>query len=165
MTLWLVRHGRTAWNAERRYQGWADIPLDRVGRRQARRLRPALGLERFDGVWSSDLQRACQTALLAYGEAVTDPRLREIDFGDIEGLTWEDLDEETRAGLLAFEDFTAPGGEAYQRFRGRVIEFVDALPPGNHLVFTHGGVLRLLARDRGTTTVASAAHTLVVDWV
>ena len=56
--LLLIAHAATAWNAERRYQGWSDVPLSEVGRDQVRRLASRLGDEPLDAVFASDLSRA-----------------------------------------------------------------------------------------------------------
>lgn len=162
--LWLVRHGQTDWNAGRRFQGWADIPLNSVGRSQASALRPMLEPLVFDGVWSSDLSRAVDTARLAYGEPVTDPRLRELDFGDLQGLTWGELSPPVRHALTTFEGFEAPGGESMAQFRDRVHGFVDELPAGDHLVIAHGGVVRLLGSVCGADGFPDHAAVLTLDW-
>jgi 2,3-bisphosphoglycerate-dependent phosphoglycerate mutase len=162
--LWLVRHGQTDWNAQRRFQGWADVPLNEVGRSQATALRTVLEPLTFDGVWSSDLARAVDTARLAYREPVTDPRLRELDFGDLQGRTWEELSPPVRDALAAFDGFHAPGGESMAEFSDRVHGFVDALPPGDHLVIAHGGVVRLLGRVCGADGFPDHAAVLTLDW-
>lgn len=145
----LVRHGATAWSEGGRLCGHADVPLSASGRVVAAALAPRLGRRAFDGVWSSDLVRAVETARLAAGEPVTDRRLRELDLGALEGLRWRDLDEGVRHGLLAFDGFRAPGGESVKELRARVQAFLDDLPPGRHLLVTHGGVIRALLRERG----------------
>lgn len=147
--LWLVRHGATDWSDAGRLNGWSDVPLNDRGRVQARLLRRQLARRELTGVWSSDLTRATETAQLAVGEPVPDPRLRELDFGSLEGRRWEECPAEGREALVAFDGFGAPQGESVGELRSRVLEFVEALHDGEHLVFTHGGVIRLLLREEG----------------
>jgi len=147
--LWLVRHGATDWSEAGKFCGWADIPLNARGRRQARALGERLAGKRFTSIWSSDLARAEETGRLAVNGAAADRRLRELRFGDLEGRRWEDCPADMRAALLAFDGFRAPGGESVGEFRRRVLAFVDTLADGDHLVFTHGGVIRVLLREGG----------------
>ena len=140
--LHLVRHGQTVWNAASKLAGCTDVELTELGRAQAASLRPRLGVMDFDRVWSSDLQRAVHTAQLAYGEPVQDPRLRELDFGDLEGELWLELAERYREPLKSFAGFAAPGGESLEDLGVRLRSFAESLEPGRHLVFTHGGVIR-----------------------
>jgi 2,3-bisphosphoglycerate-dependent phosphoglycerate mutase len=147
--LLLVRHGATDWSDAGRLTGWKDIPLNERGREQARHLREQLVGVPLTGIWSSDLDRAMETAKLAAGSPQTAEGLREIDLGDLEGATWDEIDEATRAALVAFDDFSAPGGESVTELRRRVTRVIEELPPGTHLVITHGGVIRLLLRDAG----------------
>lgn len=161
----LVRHGRTGWNAEGRFLGWRDEPLDEVGVDQARRLASILHQSAGDQAWTSDLVRARQTAALAGLDAVADRRLREFDFGRLEGRTWDALDECTREGLRRFDGFSAPGGESSEAFRTRVVEFLDELPHGRHVVVTHGGVIRVVLRVCGSSTsFPGLGATFDVDW-
>jgi probable phosphoglycerate mutase len=162
--LWLVRHGETPASRGRSLAGWADVPLTERGETQAAALRPALAGERFDGVWSSDLQRAVATARLAWGEPRQDARLREISFGALEGQPWETMDPGLQEGLVRFEGFAAPGGESFDELRARVFSFLDGLVAGRHLVFTHGGVVRLLSREVGEDHFVPTGTLLVVDW-
>lgn len=120
--------------------------LTAIGQDQARALRARLAGRRYAGVWSSDLRRAAETARLAYGMPMFDARLREIHFGALEGLSWDELSADQQAGLLDFDAFVAPGGESFAAFRFRIADFVEGLDDGEHLVFTHGGVIRLLLR-------------------
>ena len=131
LQLYLVRHGESCWNAEHRLTGWSDIPLTEKGRAQARSIKPLLEGLHFDGVWSSDLIRASDTARLAYAEPVEDARLRELFFGDFEGVVWTRLDPQYKNMLLDFESFRSPGGESLQEVRARVMGFVEELTPGS----------------------------------
>ncbi len=162
--LWLVRHGETPASRGRSLAGWTDVPLTGHGEDQASALRPLLAGERFDGVWSSDLRRAVTTARLAWGEPRRDERLREMSFGELEGLPWETLEPRVQESLVRFEGFEAPGGESFDALRARVLSFVDNLGPGRHLLFTHGGVVRLLSREVGEDHFVPTGTLLVVDW-
>ena len=161
--LWLVRHGETDWSAAGRFNGWTDIPLNTRGRRQARAVTGQLSGRRFVTVWSSDLRRAAETARLAETEPALDHRLRELDFGTLEGRTWAELSRRTREALIDFDAFTAPDGESVATMRDRVLEFVHALPAGDHLLFTHGGVIRLISRE-GIEQVAKPGQVVVLDF-
>jgi len=162
--LWLVRHGETPASRGRTLAGWTDVPLTEHGEGQAAALRPLLENERFEGVWSSDLRRALTTARLAWGEPAPDRRLREMSFGELEGLPWETLDNRHQEGLARFEGFLAPGGESFDDLRARVFSFLDGLAAGRHLLFTHGGVVRLLSREVGDDHFVPTGTLLVVDW-
>jgi probable phosphoglycerate mutase len=162
--LWLVRHGQTPASRDRRLAGWADLPLTDHGEAQASALRPVLAGERFDGVWSSDLVRAVLTARLAWGEPRQDRRLRELDFGELEGRPWDEIDGRWQEGLARFEGFAAPGGETFDDLRARALSFIEGLVPGRHLVFTHGGVVRVLSRQMGEDHFVPTGTLFVVDW-
>jgi probable phosphoglycerate mutase len=162
--LWLVRHGETPASRGRTLAGWNDVPLTEHGEAQAVALRPLLAEVLFDGVWSSDLVRAVTTARLAWGEPRQDPRLREMSFGALEGLAWETLEPGLQDAIGRFEGFAAPEGESFDALRARVFSFVDSLPSGRHLVFTHGGVVRLLSREVGEDQFVPTGTVLVVGW-
>jgi probable phosphoglycerate mutase len=118
----------------------------------------------FDGVWTSDLARASEFARLASGPAVADPRLREIDFGDLEGKLWRDCDPPTRDALARFDGFVAPGGESVTQLEHRVAEFVAEIGSGEHLIFTHGGVVRLLTRRHGVASNPAPGELTIMEW-
>lgn len=151
--LLLVRHGRTAWNVERRWQGHADVPLDDVGREQTRRLAAALSGEQFDHVVSSDLVRARATAEALVGPDgfAVDPRLREIDVGAWEGLDAAGI-ESASPGVVeriaAGDDLPLGEGETPSRFRARCLEaLADAARDadgGTLLLVCHGGTVKVL---------------------
>src|SRR4051812_42061109 len=92
-TFYLIRHGETDWNVGGRWQGHTDVPLNEAGRAQARRLAERLraGGGRFDAIYSSDLERAWETAQIVGGALGCPLRpiveLREIDVGAWAGLT------------------------------------------------------------------------------
>lgn len=142
--LWLVRHGETEWTCAGRFCGRSDPPLTDRGRADARALRPLLEGETFDGFVSSPSVRALETARLAYGEPETEARLQELDFGELEGLTWARCSDELRQSLGSYDSFCAPGGESVTELGERVLAALHDLGPGKHLVVTHGGVIRFL---------------------
>ena len=162
--VWLVRHGETQWNVEHRFQGISDIELTPRGREQAKELAVRMGDRRFDAVWSSDLSRAVETARIVFGEPRIDPRLRELDFGEIDGLTWSDLSDEVREALLEFRGFEAPNGEAVETLHDRVVEFMDELDSGDHVVVTHGGIVRMISELCGIPAFPGHCEVTVVNW-
>lgn len=129
-TIYLIRHGQTNWNKERRFQGIKDINLNETGRKQATQLEEALTHIDFDRVVSSDLSRARETAeILARGrnlEVETDVLLREIHFGDWEGLNFATIEArfpvEARMWLDDPGSLTVPGGESFEAMAQRVWE-------------------------------------------
>jgi len=154
-TVILWRHGRTQWNAEQRFQGQSDIPLDEVGRAQAVRAASMLATLKPSLIISSDLMRARETAealgSLSGSQVIADERLRETFAGEWEGLTREVL--ETRFGpeLAAWgRDSTVRPGttgetrlEVAERMVAAIDEHVATLDADGVLVVaTHGGAAR-----------------------
>lgn len=134
-TLILLRHGRTAWNAERRFQGHADPPLDEVGRVQAYEVAALIAAVRPDVLISSDAARAAQTAeriAAATGlELCTDPRFRERSLGHWEGLTREEVAAsypDEYADWLAGKDVSRRGGESREEVATRALAAYRELP-------------------------------------
>jgi 2,3-bisphosphoglycerate-dependent phosphoglycerate mutase len=164
LELWLVRHGETPASRAQILAGWTDVPLTEVGEREARTLRPVLARVTFEGVWSSDLRRTIATARLAWGEPRQDARLREIHFGELEGLHWPALEDSHRVALETSQGFATEHGETFERVRARVVAFLAELPPGRHLLFTHGGIVRLLSRDAGEDQFVPTGTLLALDW-
>jgi broad specificity phosphatase PhoE len=154
--LYLARHGRTAWNLERRFQGATDIPLDDVGRAQALELANALR-GRFETVIASDLTRASETAqIVADAQGLKllalDPDLRERGYGKLEGLTAEECAAQYPEVWNApgrDRNFLPPGGEPVEEVGVRVtrgvLRCIERLR-GRHqsaLVVSHGTALRI----------------------
>jgi len=152
VVLW--RHGRTAWNAESRFQGSTDVPLDDVGLAQAERAARDLATLAPYRIVSSDLQRARATAETLAGlvglEVATDPDLQETYAGTWQGLVREEIvaaDPDTWRRWIAGEDLRPGGGETRTevaaRVSGAVLRHADGLPPGATLVVaSHGGAVR-----------------------
>lgn len=163
--LWLVRHGETTASAGRRIAGWSNPTLTAAGRREAESVRRRLDGAEFHSVWSSDLERTISSARLAWGEPTVDARLREVNFGDLEGRGYDDVDREMTEIFMRFRDFRIPGGESHQELRQRVEGFADELPPGRHLLFVHGGVIRVLTQDVGLDRFVPTGTLVVLDWI
>ena len=152
IVLW--RHGRTEWNVLGRVQGQTDVPLDDEGRRQARVAAPRLAALRPARVVTSDLVRARTTAEalveLLDVELDVDPRLREVSFGEREGMTlkqaWERWPAEMR-GMVENTGPRIPGAETYAEAGERVAvvlrELADSLEDGQTaVVVSHGASIR-----------------------
>lgn len=152
LRLVLVRHGQTDWNVQRRYQGQTDIPLNDIGKQQAEKLAPRMGEWSFDAAYVSDLSRAWLTAeIITEGmglELQPDKRLREMGFGIVEGMTFEEMQAkypEMVANWLTDRNKPPEGGESQDEFTARVQSLIDDL---NHkhdgqtvLLVAHGGPL------------------------
>jgi probable phosphoglycerate mutase len=131
----VLRHGRTAWNAERRFQGQADPPLDEVGRGQAYEVATILAAFAPGAIVSSDLQRAAQTAQTLSSitgiEVVQDKRLRERSLGHWEGLTRDEVMLRYPAEFtdwISGRDVTGRGGETREQVAERALAAFVALP-------------------------------------
>ena len=152
--LLLARHGETDWTREKRWQGHGDPPLNERGRAQARALAAELAEVRIDAIYSSDLQRASQTAAIVAAdrglEPVLDPKLRENDFGDWTGLTRDEVERRFPHGALLRKHGRKgwSGGESYQEMAERAVRAAAAIatahPRGRVLVVTHNGPIRAI---------------------
>jgi broad specificity phosphatase PhoE len=156
VTLYLIRHGETDWNAEGRLQGGRDIPLNALGRQQAaavaQKLRDlARDADRLSYLCSPlgrsrDTMQIMRTAMgLNPMDYTVDERLREITFGRWEGLTWREVRASDPAAARAREAgkwaFRPPEGESYEMLRQRVMP-VFASIDRDSVIVSHGGVMR-----------------------
>lgn len=153
-----IRHGETDWNVEKRIQGQIDIPLNATGRAQALAMAFSAAHARFDALYSSDLQRALDTArVLAERETLEVrplPGLRERHYGIFQGLTAAEGQARhpiAHAHYLARDpDYDFETGESLIAFARRVEETVDWLVRHHTgrtvAAVTHGGVLDILYR-------------------
>lgn len=156
--LLFIRHGETDWNRRACFQGQIDVPLNGNGLAQAERLRTRLAGDPYEAFFSSDLQRAQQTAAplaAAWGrQPLLVPGLREQGFGEWEGLDFPTIQaryaELWPRWLEHAPEFAAPGGESALQFHRRVLDAVKSLAEqaGSRrvAVVTHGGVLDMLWR-------------------
>jgi len=160
-----VRHGETSWNAEKRIQGNIDVGLNEEGLAQAEAAAQWLSPLAIEALYSSDLQRARQTAQRLAGALqlapILRPEFRERRYGLFEGLTYEQSRTRYPDVYQLFEervpDFVIPyGGESLQQLHLRVSaglrRLVDEHPGQTIAVVTHGGVLDIVNRlVRGTS--------------
>lgn len=180
----LVRHGETAWNTERRLQGHIDIPLNDTGLSQAEATARSLaraGL-RFSALYSSDLERARQTAAaIARAHALPpqhDPRLRERHYGHFQGLTFDEAEHRHPENFRRFKardpHFALPDdGESLNTLAARVhaaLEDIAREHAGETVVVvTHGGVLdiahRLATGQALQTARAFAIPNAALNWI
>ncbi len=166
MRLYLIRHGETDWNRDRRFQSTSDIPLNDTGRSQAERIRERFKLEEVgfaEGI-SSPLVRAVETARIVLNDTGTalsvDPRLTEIALGEYEGRKEAELREELGTAFSAWRDacFTvpAPGGEsildAMRRALAALARFENDAGDENLLIVGHQGInMAIMAAISGRT--------------
>lgn len=161
--IWLVRHGETPWNAERRVQGWEDVPLNDTGIGQAQALGRHLAQLRdagtaIDAIYSSDLKRAHQTARIVAESLGLEPRLesgvRERHYGVLQGLIFNAMQEHQPEATAIWQsrepEAALPGGESLGAFHRRVVSAVDAIArrhPGERImVVSHGGAMDIIWR-------------------
>lgn len=155
--LYLVRHGETDGNAQQWYQGSTDVPLNARGIVQAKYLGDFLKDEQFTAVYSSDLLRAEKTAELVAAPhrlpVTTYAELREINFGEWEGHTYNEIIEQWPGEIETFYEsdgtMRARGGESFAEVEERAMTKIrDIL--ANHgdgdtvLVVSHGATIRCL---------------------
>ena len=158
--LCLIRHGETAWNAERRLQGHTDIPLNAKGEIQALQMAQALKDTKlaFDVLYTSDLKRAADTAkavVQLFGvKAQVESALRERHFGALQGLSTSDAHllkpDIWRSHIARDLDHELEGGESIQQFALRVQKALDQIQVEHAgktiLIVSHGGTLDMMYR-------------------
>jgi len=153
-TLILVRHGRTAWNEEARFQGQADPPLDAEGREQSARIAQRLAAVGADALYASDLRRAHASAEIIaqrLGLAVnTCAALGERSYGAWQGLTRKEIEErfpESWSRWITQPDVHRPeGAERMAEMTARVVACLERLMTqhrrGRLVVVSHGGPIK-----------------------
>jgi len=161
-TLYLIRHGETIDSDERRYKGRMDVPLSEKGMEQMRHVARFISQDypaRFGiSVYTSDLIRAVRSAEIiadAFGlKPVIVPELRERDFGEWEGMRFDDIEKRWRGAFRAWADnplrFAPPGGETTLEVRDRVVRSIRMIMDsagdvtGGIIIIAHGGVNRII---------------------
>jgi broad specificity phosphatase PhoE len=145
-TVYLARHGETAWSRSGQHTSFTDLPLEARGEQEARRLRERLAGLTFAKVFTSPLQRAARTCELAGFKAVaeTDPDLVEWNYGKYEGRRTVEIQKEA-PGWNLFRD-GGPGGETPAQVGARADRVVGRVRAvqGNVLIFSSGHFLRVL---------------------
>jgi probable phosphoglycerate mutase len=164
--VYLARHGQTAYNLERRFQGHLPVPLDDTGREQARDLAERASAHPFAALWCSPLLRARETAdTVAERIGLTpceDPRLMETDAGDWTNRLFTDVHAEDPDGFAGFiegrPDFAFPGGESFAQQGQRVADALADVELGElpALVVCHGVVIRIALYQRAGHKIALA---------
>jgi broad specificity phosphatase PhoE len=172
--VYLARHGRTAYNHERRFQGQLPVPLDDEGRAQAGALaEQAAATCAFQKLWCSPLLRARETADIVARRLELAPqedaRLMETDAGDWTDRTFVDIQQQAPGQFARFieldPDFAFPGGESFAGQSSRVAEVLGEIECGPlpALVVCHGVVIRLaLTRYRPGEPAPRVANAALV---
>jgi len=181
--LCLIRHGQTDWNLEGRYQGQSDVPLNEKGLAQAEQLKENLNGHTFAAIYSSDLIRARQTAepvASLFGLHVQiEPRLREINQGQWEGVLVEDIKaryaEIWSQRTIDPANVRPPGGETVREVATRVYAALNDIardhPNGNVLIVSHGlSIATAICRVKNIpvgqayTVIPDNVQPVWVDW-
>ena len=160
-TFYIVRHGQTDWNVQKKIQGHTDIPLNETGHMESKRLAAELTGTTFDVAYSSDLKRAYETSLIIKNnhalDVFKDKRLRERHFGKWEGRYFSELD------ALTNEDKSDV--ETDEAMIQRAFEFLNEAVHVNRgktiLIVTHGGLMRsILVKAMSLTFTVEGFSTL-----
>lgn len=165
-TVFLARHGQTAYNLQRRFQGQLPVPLDQTGIAQAHDLARRASAYGFEALWASPLRRARETAEIVAAKIglpiEEDPRLMETDAGDWTDRTFAEIEAESPdlfAGFVQGDPhFAFPGGESFAAQGVRVSEALSEIEAGAvpALVVCHGVVIRVAIFQRAGRRVALA---------
>lgn len=152
----LIRHGQTEWNIAGKYQGQSDVALSDKGIEQARLLAKNFPLEQLDAVYASDLTRAFVTAeqlAKRFGCVVQpEPSLREMNFGEWEGLTYKQIVAQWPEAMGTFfmrpDKLEIPGGEGFAVLQKRAVKCIEKIVAANAgktvAVVAHGAILRTI---------------------
>lgn len=150
-----IRHGETEWNKQFIYQGQTDIDLNETGYKQAQLLSKRLTERKIDRIYTSDLKRAFNTAAIIAEshnkELRKEKKLREISFGDWEGMNFKEIQEKEPETYKEWRkdpiSISPPNGETFLDFQKRVISIIDKikdLHAGERIaIVAHGGTIRV----------------------
>ncbi|WP_315436333.1 histidine phosphatase family protein [uncultured Selenomonas sp.] len=166
----IIRHGETEWNKTGRFQGHSDVPLSAEGRTQAETLGKNLIVDHVDAIYASDLTRAMETAAplaARFGlPVISDPQLRELNFGAWEGRNFNDVNAENPNAMKNFytdpEQADIPESEPFPEFQrrvaGRVREIVAHERGKRVVIVSHGASIRILLADLLSMPIRSIWH-------
>ncbi|MGM0499214.1 alpha-ribazole phosphatase [Halanaerobium congolense] len=153
--LYLLRHGETDWNQKSIFQGQTDIDLNKNGKNDAQKAAEILQDIKLDQIYSSDLKRAKNTALMISQaknlKIKENKQLREICFGDWEGLSFSEIKKQYPKQLASWQqdplNYSPPAGEKLLDFKKRIVNFFTKMINKNKgdkiLVVAHGGVIKV----------------------
>ncbi len=159
MTIYIIRHGETLANKEKRFAGITDVPLTPFGEEQAKQVGIKLKDVSLEAIYCSDLSRAHQTATHIQSHhqvpLTTDARFREMNFGMWEGLTFEEIKRnhanELDQWFKNFATYVVPEGESVSHVYNRVSLAYEGLlsehgkdSKKNIAIVAHGGVIQAL---------------------
>lgn len=177
--LLLIRHAEPDEDARGRCYGRLDVGLSPTGLASAERLAESLRRVDVDAVYVSPRLRAVQTAAALGATRIVDDRLRELDFGQLEGRTYDEIEREEPEFFRRWMETPTlvrfPGGESYAELRERVVAAVSDIVAANTnrtvALVSHGGVIRAalavalgLPDDRAFALDVGYARISLVDW-
>ncbi|MEA4847552.1 MAG: alpha-ribazole phosphatase [Clostridiaceae bacterium] len=154
--IYLIRHGETEMNIKGVYYGWTDCGLSEKGIMQAEDLADILSDVCFDAVISSSLSRAVETATIVSGydpdDIIKDDRLRELNFGDWEGIHYSELKEKHKEAWEKWgsdwKNTPPPGGESffeiYIRVKSSIEDILKEYKGKRVLIVSHHGTMRII---------------------
>ena len=154
--LYLIRHAETEWNKAMKFQGQTDIPLIEDGRQQAAALGRRMSSLKLDALYSSDLVRAYETAQIVAShhnkQVEIVPELKELNFGEWEGLTHSEIKKNYPEELKLWWNnpfsINVPGGESFRELSERAVNAIKKIvkkhSDGQVAVVSHGGVIRCI---------------------
>lgn len=150
--LLMVRHGQTDMNLNKIYFGWLDPELNQIGIKQAKNVKKILKEFSYDHIYSSDLKRAKKTAqIINYlqKDIVYDKRIRELNFGVFEGMTYEEIllkyPSQYELSSKEWKTYDFEIGESPMKLQRRAINFIESLDlKKDNLVITHWGVINCI---------------------
>lgn len=166
LRLVLIRHGEPEASAKGRCYGKLDVGLSDTGRRQMANVAQALASVSLDAIYASPRRRAHQSAEALDGGVRLEPRLGEIDFGELEGLTYE---ESARRYPALYKEWMEhptevkfPGGESFEQMQSRVLEAMRGIREAHTeqtvAIVSHGGVNRIVLADALGVESANIFH-------
>lgn len=156
LRLYIIRHGETEWNTEKRMQGWKDSKLTQKGMENAIALGNRLKDVDFNCCYSSSSMRTIHTAELIRGsrniQIVPEDNLREINLGELEGKTFSEFEKQDKLGHKAFFEnphlYIPKSGESYFQVRDRIeavlSKIISENTDGNVLVVTHSVIVKTI---------------------
>lgn len=151
--IYLVRHGESKANIQKRFSGVTDVELSNKGELQAKIIGQSLCAQNISHIFTSPLKRAVATAKIIQNEIsfsqdiIIEKSLIEVNFGLFENLTWEEISEkykeESETWIVKKHKYKFPEGEDYNDIIKRISHLTDTLPD-NSLIVTHFGVIQAI---------------------